>query len=695
MIPSACFLRRDLSSILALLLLTLSPVWPASAQEHPLPAVPASHFKWLGWGEVKPEGWIREQMLRDLKGGFAGHLNELCPEANSDIFVSGRNSPHQANSNNAIHCSWWNGETEGNWRTGFILMAYLSGDQDAMAKADAFVTHVLASQDRDGYLGSNAPELRYKATGELWTQACLLRGLLDYAELTGRKDVLTAVERAAHHTIEVVTGAGTFQWVDPHDLMFCDVLERLFDLTGDSSYTDFGLWLYNSYCKARPHDDVALPALLDMYGGLVGHGAHTYEHLRVPLWLWSVTGRKDMETAWRNGVEKINRYSYPGGAAVAQEDIADCLPDPTFTEFEYCAAKELQWSMESALQKTGETRFADRTELMWFNDEQAGRLADGSALTYLTNENRLQLDGRTPNGLFSEPRNTYSPTQRRVAVCCPPNATQVAALYVHGMWMRQGDGDLAALLYGPCTVSTKVNGVTMHITEATAYPFSNSVLIRLQPDQPVEMTLRLRDPAWSQDTIVTCDGADIARDGMYWQVRKNWKPGDTLQITFTPTVRTIKAVNGEVALQYGALLFAMPIASKEKVVEGYPLNGFKDLYFEPTEKPGNTLAFPHREGWDHLASYTQSGAIANTVKPLGSAPFQSFRPVPVKTGANLLEPFDSPVVALEGTMVDTAAQNAPQTVTLVPLGNADQLRRVTFPVFHYVDQQPPKPKPAG
>ena len=487
--------------------------------------VSAPHFKWLGWGEVKPEGWIRQQMLRDLKGGFAGHLNELCQEANSDIFVSGRNGVQKANTNNAVHCCWWNGETEGNWRTGFILMAYLSGDPDTMAKADAFVAHVLATQDKDGYLGINAPEFRYKTTGELWTQTCLLRGLLDYAELTGRKDVLTAVERAAHHTIAVLTQAGTFQWGDPHDLMFCDVLERLFDLTGDRSYPDFGLWLYSSYSKACPHDDIALPALLDISGGLLGHGAHTYEHLRVPLWLWSVTGRKDLETAWRNGVEKINRYTYPGGAAVAQEGIADCLPDPTFTEFEYCAAKELQWSMESALEKTGETRFADRTELLWLNDEQAGRLADGTALTYLTNENRLQLDGKTPNGLFSEPRNTYSPTQRRVAVCCPPNATQVAALYVHGMWMRQANGDLAALLYGPCTVLADVNGVPVHITEATAYPFSNSVLIRVQPDRPVDMTFLLRIPGWSHDTSVTCEGADIASDGMYWRVRKNWKPG--------------------------------------------------------------------------------------------------------------------------------------------------------------------------
>lgn len=38
-------------------------------------------FTWLTLGEVKPAGWIKEQMARDLNHGFAGHLDELCREA--------------------------------------------------------------------------------------------------------------------------------------------------------------------------------------------------------------------------------------------------------------------------------------------------------------------------------------------------------------------------------------------------------------------------------------------------------------------------------------------------------------------------------------------------------------------------------------------------------------------------------------
>ncbi len=73
------------------------------AQEASLPAEPI--FSWLQVGAVKPTGWIRAQMLRDLNEGFAGCLGGLCHEASSDIFVTNRNSLHSQNvaNRNASH----------------------------------------------------------------------------------------------------------------------------------------------------------------------------------------------------------------------------------------------------------------------------------------------------------------------------------------------------------------------------------------------------------------------------------------------------------------------------------------------------------------------------------------------------------------------------------------------------------------
>ena len=163
-------------------------------------------------------------MRRDLRDGFAGHLNELCTEVASDVFTKERNRPDKPNAGNAEGIDWWQGETEGNWRCGYIMMACLTGEPDAMAKAKAYVDHILAAQDADGYLGIFSPELRYKGNGDLWTQTCLFRGLLVYADATGDEKVWNAVKRAVDRTIEGYADCQKIEFTG-HDAMFTAVLE--------------------------------------------------------------------------------------------------------------------------------------------------------------------------------------------------------------------------------------------------------------------------------------------------------------------------------------------------------------------------------------------------------------------------------------------------------------------------------------
>jgi hypothetical protein len=55
------------------------------------------------------------------------------------------------------------------------------------------------------------------------------------------------------------------------------------------------------------------------------------------------------------------------------------------------------------------------------------------------------------------------------------------------------------------------------------------------------------------------------------------------------------------------------------------------------------------------------------------------KPVYLTEGTNALRPFDEPVVTLQGRLPRQADQ-AEIAVTLVPMGNAPILRRVTFPI---------------
>lgn len=627
-----------------------------SAPEAPLSTEPV--FSWLPVGAVKPTGWIRAQMLRDLNEGFAGCLGQLCHEASSDIFVTNRNSLQSHNVANRDGVAWWNGETEGNWRAGFIMMAYLTGDSRTMREADDYVRHILSSQDGDGYLGIYAADSRFVHPGELWTQACLLRGLLDYADLAGKPEVQSAVARCADLIISVYgSGKTPVPWGENHDLMIVDVMERLFERTDDIRYRDFSVWLYDDWSRNVSGADTSLPSLLNREAPFVQHGVHTYESIRVPLWLASATGRPDLGEAARNAMAKLSHYAELGGSGVSEELISNLAPNPTSTEYEYCATKEIQFTLESALQKTGVAAYGDKVEKVWFNDAQGARTADGRAIAYLSDDNRLRCNGLTPDGTRAEPRNKFSPTHADVAVCCNPNATNVAALFVRGMWMRRGNDTLAALLYGPCRVSTQIAGVNLVMEEQTAYPFEDHVTIAVHPEKPASFSLLLRDPGWSAGTQISCAGARIVREGSYWRVTKDWTDGDTVRVKFSREVRTLTAVNGEVALEYGALVFARPIVSTETVLRTYPLPGFADTYDEPTPGKQEELVFPAESQWQAFG-------------------FEARQAVPA---ASVQYPFGSPALVLHGSMT-RAGDERPVAVDFVPLGNAPLLRRMTHAI---------------
>ena len=657
-------MRRPSITLVAILLVgttgLIAAVPVASAQS---PVKPS--FSSLKLGEVMPSGWLKAQMERDITEGFAGHLKELAPEVGSDIFGSGRNTPEKANFAKAnAEEAWWNGESEGNWRTGYIMMAYLSGDAHARQETDAYVQHILETQDSDGYIGVYGPQLRYSTSprnGELWTQACILRGILAYYELTGKPEVLHAVERAVQcsmsmygpgkMTIFCIPGEGEGGIL--HGLMFTDVLERLFDLTGNPAYRDFGVWMYKDFCAStEPHSyDMRVSSLLDLHKPWVDHGPHTYEFLRCLLGAYYSTGDPEYHQAYENALVKLHRYQLPSGAGIAMESIDARRPDPTQAYYEYCAIKELLASLVSGLQKTGAGDLGDSVEKILFNAAEGARSANGMGVAYCTRDNRYAVDGAVLG------RDKFSPAHSDIAVCCNPNAVQIFPLYVRGMWMRTPDDGLAALLYGPSSVETKVKGVNVRVDENTNYPFSSEVSMVLSPQEPAEFSLMLRNPNWSKSTKVTCQGGTVTRKGNYFIVHKRWTKGDQVKIEFNEPIVELSASNCELYLQRGPLVYALRIPAKALSLKKYKVPGFEDLGYFPV--PG--------ADWFYALDPAQNkGDYGFT--------FQTDK------SANLLYPFDAAPVELEGRMINLNTGKS-ETVSLIPMGSSlASLRRVTFPL---------------
>ena len=294
-------------------------------------------------------------------------------------------------------------------------------------------------------------------------------------------------------------------------------------------------------------------------------------------------------------------------------------------------------------------------EHLWFNAAQGSRVPDGTSVLYCSAENRLSV-----NDEFGR-RQRFSPTHQHPAVCCNPNATRVAAYYTAGMWMRPRGAEpaIAAVLYGPSEMTAEIAGSAVSIEEKTLYPYSGEVDLTVRPARPVTFCLWLRNPSWSRATRIACPGADVRLSGGFWQVRKEWSNGDKVAIHFDQVVRAMPAIDGEMAVQYGPLLYVLPVRGTTKTVKTYPRAGFKDYLMSADKEAETKLALP----------------ASPRANDFGFTPKQ-----PSANGANPDFPLDNPPVVLEGKLV-RQSDGALVSVTLVPMGaQSARLRRVTFPL---------------
>lgn len=641
----------------------------------------APAYEPLPLGDIKPRGWIFNQITNDATTGMAGNLQKFRPTHGSATWVEKDGSDGAA-------------EMSGNWLDGYVRMAYLTGVPSAKKKADAFVADVLRAREPDGYLSNYPKKDRYRRVGrELFNESRINYALLADYELTGNKTVLDAVVKSVRLTMSKYTPANKpFTFVpgdagfDPnkkpvtednvdegkpapdkahsingHVLMFVDVCEWLYRITGDRAYLDYAKFLYGDYCSSSDvhPDEMKIPNLLNPASPYEGHGAHIAEQMRVPLFLAYADGSDSYPAAARAAYDKLMRYIVPAGAMCSDEGVHDFPPVPT-QGYEYCATTELATSLESAVQKTGAMKYADMTERLVFNAGQGARTPDGKMIAYNSASTLLAAveDLKLGKNHNSNGRWQYSPAHQVGGSCCSANAVKLMPHYVSSMWMKTAsDGGLAALLFGPSQVSTTVKGVAVTIEEETAYPFSDSITFHITAAAPVQFPLRIRIPAWAGAVTVESSGATVETAPDLRVLNKTWQTGDIVTVTFQNPITPSKCVNGEISLNRGPLLYVLPWPSQRVVLK--KSRGGVPEYFEWDVKPIN----PRSTSGFYLER---------------AAPEAVFRAQPNRFYDRNF-PWAQPSLILAGTMrTDKNNPNSRKPVTLFPMGST-MLRFASFP----------------
>jgi DUF1680 family protein len=169
------------------------------------------------------------------------------------------------------------------------------------------------------------------------------------------------------------------------------------------------------------------------------------------------------------------------------------------------------------LRLTGDPRYGDHLERVIYNTVLGVKQPDS--------------DGDYP--YYS----TYSSRAHKVWYphkwpCCSGTLVQCVADYPLNLYFRAADG-VTVNLYAASELHLEQNGARIKITQATDFPVSETISIRIHSDTPQLWTLRLRIPAWlNQPARITVNGAAAApgEPGSFAALRRRWKGGDVVEL---------------------------------------------------------------------------------------------------------------------------------------------------------------------
>ena len=147
--------------------------------------------------------------------------------------------------------------------------------------------------------------------------------------------------------------------------------------------------------------------------------------------------------------------------------------------------------------------------------------------------------------------------------CCSGTLPQVAADYHINTYFHDAQ-DLYVNLYIPSRVRWMRSGAPIEISQTGTYPFDSMVQFEVKTARAEIFTLHLRIPAWTQGASVAVNGKRQAmelRPGSFTALRREWKPGDRVELDLPMTTR-LEAIDLQhpvtVALMNGPLvLFAI------------------------------------------------------------------------------------------------------------------------------------------
>ncbi len=530
-------------------------------------------FLELPLGSISPSGWLRE-ILTAQRDGATGHLDELF-----ETVMGPRNGWLGGDGD-----QWERGPY---WIDGLVPLAYILQDSLLIAKARPWIEWTLASQQEDGYFGpatdyENEPGLQRNNCRDWWPKMVMLKVMMQYYSATGDERVIDFMTRYFRYQLENLDQYPLDHWTFWGRFRGCDNLMAvywLYNITGEASLLKLGEKIYS---QIEPYTEMFLSGDKLTRMGTI-HAVNLAQGIKTPIVYWQADPQQQHLDATYRALDDLQHYQgYPIGMFSADEAIHG--NDPT-QGIELCAVAEYMFSLETMYRITGNPQFAELLEKITYNALPAQVDEDFLTRQYYQQVNQVEVTAGLRN--FGTNHNGLDCCFGILTgyPCCTANMHQAWPKFTQNLWYATNANGVAVTQYAPSEVRMKVaDGVDVHITEETTYPFGETVTFSIEElEGPTQFPFTLRIPSWSVETelLLNAETVNYAVDeNMLVTIERTWNVGDKLELRFTPEIRLTTWKENARTVERGALVYALKMKSEQRKVknETVPFQGAH--YFE-------------------------------------------------------------------------------------------------------------------
>jgi len=432
----------------------------------------------------------------------------------------------------------WIGEHVGKFLFSASKTYAYSHDPELRQLMDAVVRTYIACQLPDGYLGTYLYKDRW-TEWDVWAHKYAILGLVNYYSVTGYKPALETAQRAADLICSTFGDDSAkrdlMQAGDHNGLAPGSILEPMVDLyryTGHPRYLAFCRYILRAYeqqdgpqivshleksADVTKIGDAKAYEMLSCFLGILKYykltGENKYLHLLQEAWTDIATHRlyitgtaSDHEIFVETGILKASNDDMMGEGCV------------TVTWIQFNLA---------LLQVTGDLKYSAEIERSVYNQLLAAEDPQTGCVSYYT-----ALMGVKP----------YRCDQG--FSCCLSSVPRGISL-IPEMIGGKIDGTFTLLLYENGVATTSVSGqdgsaVPLVVRSSTRFPADGLADLSIEPAQPAAFTIDLRVPEWAGNFYAVVAGQRYsALKGGIVSIKRSWKKGDAVKISFTMPVEVL------------------------------------------------------------------------------------------------------------------------------------------------------------